>query len=172
MTDARDDRREANADAKAAKARAKAMRPWWKKKRFILPLAFVILIAIIAVTTGNSGDDTEQASTGSDSESDGATSGQADEADDITVTSCEKDDIGMRTVKVGWEATNNSSKRSNYLVSFTIEDDAGVKVGEAHDVINDVEPGQTARSDAVGSVSGEPASVKCRTTNVDRLASS
>lgn len=45
--------RSAKADAKAAKAYAKAQRPWWKKKRFILPLGLVLLI--VAVSAGSSG---------------------------------------------------------------------------------------------------------------------
>jgi hypothetical protein len=41
------------ADAKAAKAYAKAMRPWYKKKRFLLPLGLVLLM--VAVSAGSSG---------------------------------------------------------------------------------------------------------------------
>ncbi len=44
------------AAAKAAKAYAKATRPWYKKKRFILPIALVLLIVIISATS--SGDET------------------------------------------------------------------------------------------------------------------
>jgi hypothetical protein len=49
--------KEANADAKAAKAKAKAMRPWFKKKRIILPLALVV-IAGISIASGGGGSDT------------------------------------------------------------------------------------------------------------------
>lgn len=46
------------AAAKAAKAYAKATRPWYKKKRFIIPAALVVLIIIIAASSsgGGSGD--------------------------------------------------------------------------------------------------------------------
>jgi hypothetical protein len=44
------------AAAKAAKAYAKASRPFYKKKRFILPVAMVVLIVIIAASSGGSGD--------------------------------------------------------------------------------------------------------------------
>ena len=37
--------REAKADVKAAKAKAKAMRPWFQKKRFIIPIAIVVVAA-------------------------------------------------------------------------------------------------------------------------------
>ena len=45
------DPRDARARAKADKAYAKARRPWYKKKRFILPLALLVLIVIIIVAT-------------------------------------------------------------------------------------------------------------------------
>lgn len=45
--------KEVKANAKAEKARAKAMRPWFKKKRFIVPLAIAAL-AIVS-TAANSG---------------------------------------------------------------------------------------------------------------------
>jgi hypothetical protein len=40
------------AAAKAAKAYAKATRPWFKKKRFIIPIAVVAVVAIAAAGTG------------------------------------------------------------------------------------------------------------------------
>lgn len=51
------------AEAKAAKAYAKAMRPWWKKKRFIIPLGLVTLSILGSAagssdTGNNSGGDT------------------------------------------------------------------------------------------------------------------
>lgn len=51
--------KEVQAEAKAAKARAKAMRPWWKKKRVILPLGLVALIAIAAIAGGGDGGDSD-----------------------------------------------------------------------------------------------------------------
>lgn len=42
----------AKAEAKADKARAKALRPWFKKKRIIIPIA---LVAIIGLSTANQG---------------------------------------------------------------------------------------------------------------------
>jgi hypothetical protein len=52
------------AEAKAAKAYAKAMRPWYKKKRVIIPAAFVALgVAVSAGSSSNSG--TDSASSGS-----------------------------------------------------------------------------------------------------------
>jgi len=45
--------REAKGQAKAAKAYAKAQRPWWKKKRWIFSLGLILLI--VAVSAGSSG---------------------------------------------------------------------------------------------------------------------
>ncbi len=50
---------EAAAQAKAAKAHAKRLRPWFKKKRFVAPLSLVALITV--VTLANGGDTTTSA---------------------------------------------------------------------------------------------------------------
>jgi hypothetical protein len=48
--------KETKADVKAAKARAKAMRPWYAKKRFIIPGA--LLVIAIFSSVANTGDST------------------------------------------------------------------------------------------------------------------
>jgi hypothetical protein len=53
-------RRDAKADAKAAKAYYKAQRPWYKKKRWILALGLILLIAVTAVASGGGGDTSQQ----------------------------------------------------------------------------------------------------------------
>jgi hypothetical protein len=55
----KDAKRQAKADTAAAKARAKAERPWYQKKRFIIPLALLLLIAVFAIGSGDDGDDGE-----------------------------------------------------------------------------------------------------------------
>ena len=45
----------AKADAKAATARAKALRPWFKKKRFIVPIAIVLIAGISTAANGGNG---------------------------------------------------------------------------------------------------------------------
>lgn len=47
------DPKQARAAAKAAKAHSKALRPWYKKKRFILSGVIVLLIIIIAASSGS-----------------------------------------------------------------------------------------------------------------------
>jgi hypothetical protein len=61
--------KEAAAEAKAAKAKAKALRPWFKKKRIIVPLALVVLIGLsTAMNGGNSGGSSTATGTDSTSE--------------------------------------------------------------------------------------------------------
>jgi hypothetical protein len=59
-------RQDLRADAAAAKARAKAMRPWYRKKRFVIPLAVVVLGIIIGAANsgGDKNQDTSTAATG------------------------------------------------------------------------------------------------------------
>lgn len=47
------DLRDARADVKADKARAKALRPWYKKKRFVIPLVLLVFIVLIASMGGD-----------------------------------------------------------------------------------------------------------------------
>jgi hypothetical protein len=46
---------EAKAQAKAAQAYARAQRPWFKKKRTIIPSVFVLFIIVVSVSSGDEG---------------------------------------------------------------------------------------------------------------------
>jgi hypothetical protein len=48
-------RREAKAQARAAKAYAKAQRPFYAKKRYILPVGLIVLIVIIVIASNSGG---------------------------------------------------------------------------------------------------------------------
>jgi hypothetical protein len=61
----REARNEAKAEAAAAKARAKSMRPWYRKKRFLIPLALVAVIALATAAGGGGGDDDKKTATSS-----------------------------------------------------------------------------------------------------------
>jgi hypothetical protein len=62
--------KEAKAQAKAAKAYAKAQRPFYKKKRFIVPVAIVAVIVIAQIAGGGGGgEDATAKDTGSTSAS-------------------------------------------------------------------------------------------------------
>jgi hypothetical protein len=66
MSESEFEKEAAKADAREAKAKAKALRPWFKKKRFILPIVFVTLIALSQASkdgkesTGKSSSETSQ----------------------------------------------------------------------------------------------------------------
>ena len=72
------DPRDARAQAKAAKAYAKARRPWYKKKRFIVPLILIVLIIIISIATANGGNNNTSNDTSGSGES--GSTGQTSES--------------------------------------------------------------------------------------------
>jgi hypothetical protein len=59
MSDISNNKKVAKADAAAAKAKAKALRPWFQKKRFIVPLALVAIMGI-SVASNPGGSDAPQ----------------------------------------------------------------------------------------------------------------
>lgn len=81
-----DTRQQAKADAAADKARAKAARPWYKKKRVIVPLAALLLLFV--VIAANAGGDTDPELVDEDADGnevapeadEGSASDEADEA--------------------------------------------------------------------------------------------
>ena len=60
MTDSSNSKKVAKADAQAAKAKAKALRPWFQKKRFIIPIALVAIIGISVASNPSARDGFEQ----------------------------------------------------------------------------------------------------------------
>jgi hypothetical protein len=163
------DTREARADAKAEKARQKAMRPWYRKKRFWL-LA-VVAVIIIAAVAGGGADDTKVSSDGADAKkASGVQTASANTKNpptaDVEVSKCEKGQFGP---EVQVKIVNHSSKRSNYLISANLVDANGAKVGEANGASNNIDPGQSSTDDLFGTATGE--FTKCQITNVERFAS-
>ncbi|NKX56937.1 DUF4352 domain-containing protein, partial [Arthrobacter mobilis] len=73
--------RDAKAQAKADKAYKKASRPWFKKKRFILPLALVAIIAIASVAGGGGGSDQDTAANNSSTENQAPAAAQNEAAE-------------------------------------------------------------------------------------------
>lgn len=76
-----DTKTDAKADAKADKARAKAMRPWYKKKRWIMPLAAIVLLFIAIGSSGSEEGDPDLAAD-EDSDEETADSGSTDDSDE------------------------------------------------------------------------------------------
>jgi hypothetical protein len=67
MTDSNEELKAAKVEASIAKAKMKAMRPWFKKKRFIIPIAFLLLIVFSQVAGGGQ-DESETSQSGSSSQ--------------------------------------------------------------------------------------------------------
>jgi hypothetical protein len=62
MSNSSQDKKLAKADAKAAAAKAKALRPWFQKKRFIVPIALMVVIGI-SVASNSGGNNSASVST-------------------------------------------------------------------------------------------------------------
>jgi hypothetical protein len=161
------DPRAARAEAAAAKARAKSMRPWYRKKRYLLPLALVVLIGISVAASGGGDDkDTNTASDGVTSKL--STNDEHPPKDDVTITACESESEGFASADL--QVVNHSSKRSNYTIEITFERD-GVKIGTGNAFLTSVEPDQTSVDGAIGSITGPSDGMTCRLVNVERFAS-
>jgi len=89
--------RDAKAQAKAAKAYAKAQRPWFKKKRFIIPGGFVALMMVIAMTGGGGSEEPAVADDTSTTAAAGSTKAQSAGANDAGASEEEDDTPGLKT---------------------------------------------------------------------------
>ena len=132
--------KEAQADAKAAKARVKALRPWYRKKRYWAVAIVALVIGVAAVGGGAS------SSKSSKSPSSGVSSaiGSNDATADVTSIQVGAPDlIGFRSVTLG--VTNHSSERSNYWIELSIESpDGKTQYDTTVATVNNLEPGQTS----------------------------
>jgi hypothetical protein len=116
--------KEAKADAKAQKAREKALRPWFKKKRFIVPIAIVaIAVASTAANSGNKSDTNAAPIDGSSSSSEttkvaaiGDTVTDGDFAFAIT-------DIKCGVAHVGTDLLGKDAQGQFCLVSVKVRND-------------------------------------------------
>lgn len=99
MADQSEKDAKAAAKAKAAgdKAYAKAARPWWKKKRFVIPLG-IIVIAVLATAAGGGGDDSTDVAS-NDTSNTGTTSD--DSADDTGADEAPAEDNAPETTGIG-----------------------------------------------------------------------
>ena len=170
------DAAEAKAQGKAAKAYAKAQRPWYKKKRYILGMGLLALIVIVAVAGGggeeNGGEDrageaTEETPNDNGIESDLSSNEEnppGADVDDVTCT----EDLGLITGVV--TVTNNSSETSNYLVTVGVEQD-GAKIGDGFGSLDNVDPGQTGRIEVVATADSGGNPFTCVVDEVERFSS-
>lgn len=168
--------RDAKAQAKGAKAYAKAQRPWYKKKRFIIPIGILVLAIGGAAAGGGGEDDAGSGSEDSASSSGNNNSGPDSDfttnednppADDIDGVQCSAE-FGIITGVV--TVTNNSSETSDYLITIGVEQ-GGAQVGDGFGSLENVDPGQSGRVEivATGDTQGQPFS--CTIEEVERFAS-
>lgn len=136
--------REARAQASAEKAYRKAQRPWFRKKRFIIPLALIALIAVGSALGGGGGGGTTTAPGGSAAAQDpsappafpGATSddvvaqaGEAVDVDGLTVTATAltpgDDTLGDTLCTTTTYANGTGSAASFNLIDWKLQDPNG-----------------------------------------------
>jgi SOS response regulatory protein OraA/RecX len=78
MSDSAEDFKSAKAEASAAKTKARSLRPWFKKKRFIIPIVLAVIIGIS--TASNQGDEGPATSSNETSNSTTPATIEADES--------------------------------------------------------------------------------------------
>lgn len=173
--------KEAKAQAKAAKAAAKALRPWFKKKRFWL--LGVVVIAVVATATQGGSDTTTTTSPGAQESETGTQNNKAtatedtigtglgskDASGDIDTIDCGTPDaIGVRYPEV--KVTNRSEKTSTYFITVEYESaDGSTKYDETIIFISSLNPGQSMTEK--GLIANEiPDGAVCKITEIQRTA--
>ena len=170
--------KEARAKAKAAKAEAKALRPFWKKKRWWL-VGGVALIVAVGVSSAE--DDSSQTDTSKGAESrssqDAGTEntvgkglGSKDASTDVIDLNCAaSDELGFSYPEV--TVKNNSSKPSTYFITMVAESaDGSIRYDDTIIMINALQPAQTTTES--GMFTKElPRGAVCKITEIQRTAS-
>lgn len=170
---------QAKAQAKAAKAHAKALRPFWKKKRVILPALLVAVIAISVALNGGGGSDptagTEAAVAGKEAggETKIAKIGDSVSAGDFTFTvtgfECGLDFVGDKDFGEKAQghyclldlSAQNTGKEAVTLLGFdqkvldaegrefSTDDMAAIYVSEGNPLAEEINPGNTVEGTLV-----------------------
>ena len=166
----------AKVEAKVAKAKAKALRPWFKKKRVWL-LVIIGLIVVVAATSGGgseSSNSTTEAAPANEAKQESSNTiatglGSKDASDDVLDFSCKGPDaLGFSTVTV--KVMNHSSKASDYFVTITAQSaDKSTKYDDTIVMILNLAPNQTMTEE--GMFTNElPSGAVCTVTEVQRTA--
>jgi hypothetical protein len=163
--------KDTKAEAKAATARLKALRPWYRKKRFIFTVAVAAVIGIMVAQSGSKNDSTKLSSPTVTVSGVDKGIGSADASADVTgAVLGQPDATGFRAVTL--TVTNNSSKRSNYLIDLSIESANGaIQYETSFASVNNLEPGQTTTVDSLAITKTVPVDAVVRIKTVSRLAS-
>jgi hypothetical protein len=138
-------------------------RPWFERKRFVIPMAAAAIVGGLVLAGTDSGADPAGTL-------EGATSLPASTAHpavrDVRLVRCGPDAADHWTPHV--EVTNHSSEPAAYVVGFDVERRSGRKVGEAAVVVERVGPGRTVEQVGTSEVAGDD--LFCRATSVIRVA--
>ena len=169
--------KEASAEAKAAIARAKALRPWYRQDavKIILSIGVVLALVIAGASNkrSNSASSTKTMGPPATVSVGGVAKGfaSADAAADVTgYFISERDFLGRREVTL--TVTNHSSKRSDYSIAFSIDSADGMtQYDTSFASIDDLEPGQTVVADAASIGESVPDNAILTLKKVQRLAS-
>ncbi len=163
--------KDARAEAKAAAARNKALRPWYRKKRYIFSIAIIAIIAI--ANSPGSKDDTTPNSSNPNAAASGIDNGigTKDASADVSRAILGPvDAIGVRAVTL--TVTNNSSERSNYLIDLSIESPDGLtQYDTSLASVNNLEPGQTTTVEALPITKEVRVDAVVKIKTISRLAS-
>lgn len=164
-------RKELKADAAAAKAAAKSLRPWWRKKRFIFPAVIVVIIIIAVVSSNSGGGGSTTASSSKSSAKTLSTNTKNPPTADVTVNACALDPTtGFYAAKL--TVVNHSSKTSDYTVEVGLTSaDGTTKYDTMLANVQNLAPGQSSPQTAQSLTSGVPAGATCKVDTVDRFAS-
>jgi hypothetical protein len=104
--------RDPKAEAAAAKAYAKAQRPWYKKKRFIIPLGLIILT--IAAAAGSGGKDSSKTA-------DSDTASQTQDAPDASSATTDTPAADPKPASCGKKATDDCTPHVNLGGSVRVD---------------------------------------------------
>jgi hypothetical protein len=130
MSDLSNNKKVAKAEAAAAKAKAKALRPWFQQKRFIIPIAFVVLLGFSVASNPGAQDGFQ----------DGVNSVNAPESSETTETQEEAvtETIGQKNARESAESYLDFSafSRQGLIDQLEFEDYSTEDAEYAVDILN------------------------------------
>lgn len=159
---------DAKAQAKAAKAYAKAQRPWFKKKRFIIPIVLVVIVVLAQLTSGGEGgaervsaSDDSDSSVSDDSDSSVSKDNPLQVGETVSLEGTEYTVDGVRTEDaVGDEFFREEASGKYVVVDITIEnkkDETRVFSDEATKFISSDDKSYSTDFDATWALIGDDA---------------
>lgn len=177
-------KKDAKAQAAAAKAYSKSQRSWFARHKILTGLgALIALMVVIGIASsggsgGSGGTDAGDTATDSGESSAPAASKKpeapkVDEtAKNITIDTCGVTDLGgTKFAKIAYTVNNPTSKSSSYFFQVALIDSTGAVVSQASGIEPNVLPGRPSKGEASGNVSDSAVKpYTCEVSNVTRTA--